>query len=894
MSDAREVRELVGRAGDMPYGQAKTVLLEEALRRAEALRERDLTFQVRMSLTEAYVYGAEPVKSFATFSRCLAEYDAEPGRFADWQHHSLLWQFKWAITGMTRFPEVPLGRAHDALTEMERRYREAGHGLHAVHAHRCYLAQHVGDREGAEEWFHHWQTTPRDVMSDCEGCDPNGKVAHLVWMGLDEAAVELAAPVVAGELTCHVQPQGILSALLMPYVRTGRLTEAAAAHRRAYRLVQGDANYVDDFGDHMEFCALTGNEARGLEILEREGPLLAKAASPRAAMRFTGAAALLLRRLEETGHGGAAVRWNGGEIPAAELRAEMERDARAFAARFDARNGTAEQGDRVERLLAAQPLVEHLPLTPHARRAVAAPAPVPPRESDPDELLRRAEESWRHADFEAAFAAWARFDEVTGPGEPSGARAARRADGHGLAAVLADRPHDGLREWARAAECYRLAGDELGRQSALGRIGLLKCRMGEMDEGLALVEASAAHLLAYGSAVHHSTATVRLAQARTLQGRTDEAVDLLERAALDDAADGGLLLLLADMLADRPGRAGDALAAAARARAALRGHRGADLAGACLLHARLIRRSGGDLEEALAAYGEALAAAPRSEAGSRAIAHASRGEVLVGIGRAAEAADDLIEAVAAFTALGAAGYAALARVDLCRAYLATGRPLDAAETAEEALALLPADAVEGRTDVRWVRAVALRELGELETALTAFTDLESDLATGRAGTSAQEAARAAEEAGDTLMRLERPLEAARRFAAAAQGHGPGLDAVRALRRQGAALFQGDEEEAALDILRTAGEALARLPRETLDDAEATWESGWIAFEEARTLGWLERFAEAVKRCDESQAAFRSIAHEDAAAEAADLGDQLRRRQHWTDLRGDGHEAETGG
>ncbi|GAA2788353.1 hypothetical protein [Nonomuraea dietziae] len=76
------------------------------------------------------------------------------------------------------------------------------------------------------------------------------------------------------------------------------------------------------------------------------------------------------------------------------------------------------------------------------------------------------------------------------------------------------------------------------------------------------------------------------------------------------------------------------------------------LAKTALLHGRLIQRHGGDLEELLGAFGEVLAVAPRSEAELRAVAHASRGEVLVMVDRAAEAAEDLIEAVALFTALG--------------------------------------------------------------------------------------------------------------------------------------------------------------------------------------------------------------------------------------------------
>ena len=73
MSD--RVRELMARAYELPYGEARTLLTEEALRHAEASGDESLALQVRMGLTTAYHYGGEIAKTFTTFSRCLADFD---------------------------------------------------------------------------------------------------------------------------------------------------------------------------------------------------------------------------------------------------------------------------------------------------------------------------------------------------------------------------------------------------------------------------------------------------------------------------------------------------------------------------------------------------------------------------------------------------------------------------------------------------------------------------------------------------------------------------------------------------------------------------------------------------------------------------------------------------
>ena len=59
-------------------------------------------------------------------------------------------------------------------------------------------------------------------------------------------------PVLAGTLTCSEQPQGILTNLLLPYVRTGRLDQARDAHHRAYRLHRPNLADLGDIADHIE------------------------------------------------------------------------------------------------------------------------------------------------------------------------------------------------------------------------------------------------------------------------------------------------------------------------------------------------------------------------------------------------------------------------------------------------------------------------------------------------------------------------------------------------------------------------------------------------------------------------------------------------------------------
>ncbi|MBF8189164.1 hypothetical protein ITP53_26215 [Nonomuraea sp. K274] len=541
-----DVQALLSEAGSLPYGEARTVLVERAVHEAEARREPGATVEARLALIAAYQFGGEPVKSFATFSRCLADYDAEPGRFEEWQAHRLLWQYKWIMSDLRRFPEVPLPRALDALDDMERRFRQAGDLLHAVYAERCAMALHLGDDAGVAEWFHRWRTAPRDRLSDCQACDVGSQARTLTALGRDEEAVALAAPVVTGQFTCYSQPQSILCTLLPVYLRIGRLDAAAEAHRRAYRLVQGQVADLDDFGDHLRFCALTGNETRGLEILERELPLLERPPSPSQAARFMSGAALLLRRLEEIGHGTLTVRRGDADVPVPALRAEMEAGARGIAARFDARNGNDVHSRRMEARLAATPVAGSLPLLPHARRQ--------PSDS-PEESLRAA-------------------------------------------AVAADQ-EEAVRHLEEAVAGFTQRGE--GRGAALARVDLADAYLGA-DRPLDAAETAEEAVALLGAADAERLAGVRkiLSRALIVLGESERALEVLR-----ELGDAYALLEAAQAFDDRDE---DREAAAAYAAAAELYERAGDLLGAAnamRLHALSIYYGYDQAEEVTAAYARA-------------------------------------------------------------------------------------------------------------------------------------------------------------------------------------------------------------------------------------------------------------------------------------------------
>ncbi|MFC9969348.1 hypothetical protein ACFVH6_00440 [Spirillospora sp. NPDC127200] len=881
-----DVYALMTQAGELPYGEARTVLVEDALRRAEAAGDDYLAFRVRMELTNAYRYGGEPAKAFATFSRTLADHDRDPARFD--QGRGLLWQMKATVSALTAFPEIPLDRTHAVLDDMERRYLAGGHSLQAVHHYRNLVARHVGDLDAADHWYGKWVAAPRDELSDCAGCDPTGMVEHLRLRGRYEEALEVAAPVLTDRLNCTEQPQGILTAMLEVYLRTGRVEQAREAHRRAYRLHRPQLADLHEVGEHLEFCGRTGNHARGLEILQRHLGWLDRAPSPYAAMWFAAGAALVLRRVEEAGHGAATVRRPAGadrpaaEVPVPELRAELTALAEGLAARFDARNGTSFQGDLVRKVLTADRLVEHLPLSAYDRRPAPAPVRTPPApdftaESDLDALLDAADERRSSDDVPRALAAWRRFDELAGTVEPTALQAARRLDARGVEHALRNDHEGALAAWQEAFARFGELGEGEFQHRTLSRMGAARFAQGDEERGLAELAAAVAYDDAHPAERGSSAGMrMRLASAYLHRGRAADALPVLDTVRPDGDWEAGEAELLRGQALLETGDMDGGTAALRRSLETFRatGRGGLEQAQAALLLSRVLNHSASHtedaalLKEALDALDEAVAHAP---AGTplRSGAHLERGTLLLGSDRAADAVPDLVEAVAGFTAAGLPGPAVLARVDLAAAYQASGRHLEAAETAEEALPGLddPADAHR----CRLILAHAQQGLGEAEAAAT-FASLAE-------GAEPDAAAELLERSAEVLTGLDMDAQAAERFleaVGAAERAGNPYAVVQNRRRAAMCLLWSGQSDEAVATVETSRAALAALPADNPEGR--TWLTALVSYDQARILAAVDRHQEALEHAETAVEGFTALDEADPAKTAADLRDEIRRSQ----------------
>ncbi|MFK4071188.1 hypothetical protein [Streptomyces sp. NPDC029674] len=400
-----------------PYGRTRTVTAEELVDAAERFEDPAVLAHALFELQEAYTYGAEPRKSPVVFARLLTLFDEQPDVFDERLRHLLFWRFKWVATALRALPEIPLASLRQWQTEMRGRYEKAGLGLQPCYGQAYQLAAHIG--EDTSLAYELWAGRTRTPLSDCEACETCERARHHLAAGDDERALNVWEPVLAGDESCQEEPARSVSYALLPLLRTGRTDRARELHLAGYRRCRRVPSLCGEVGRHLEFCALTGNEARGLELLAENRNLFDEVESPLELLDFLTGVEVLLQRVEHLGHGDVpAAGFAGRAWTVAGLRAEVRGRADDLAARFDARNGTTAHAERRGARLDRAPLLDALELTlrtrgldelapaapaaaPAAPAADAAPEPLP-------ELIARARalEDQGHPDADAC---WARL-----------------------------------------------------------------------------------------------------------------------------------------------------------------------------------------------------------------------------------------------------------------------------------------------------------------------------------------------------------------------------------------------------------------------------------------------------------------------------------------------------
>ena len=551
---AEEVRADLRRCRQLPNGRAKSQRLESLADQAKEIGDHHVEAEVLISLSNAYEYSSERERIPLPVGRVLQLLDRFPAEVGDLSH-TIHWHLKWLSMALIDNPDVPLSTTYRWLDECESRYRQCGYSPRPVHAYRSRLARSLGDDATASALMEASIAAPRDQMSDCAACEQNGFGESRAAIGDDVGALEHWGPVLDGTKRCREEPHRTLARALLSLLRAGRADGARSAFLRGYEMARQNISLMPSIGRHIEFCALTGNEPRGLEILAAHSAWLADTTVDAATrLSFIGGVRVLLGRLDDLGHGRLPV--GGGTVRTALTAIDAE--ISELCSRYDARNGNKAVSDRVAARLRQQPILDFLPLGLPARlpkpaaKTASEPSPPPVRRGAATlgDLIEHARQlaELRHPDARTT------WSEVSG-------RAA--ADGVEL-------PADVAAHVARSEAGHLMPSDPMAARQMLLEVATSFAALGDRDRAL---EARAVAVVAQELAGDHDAASEGIAALCAEAEAAFASGELTARHYLNVRASGGAVAVHA--LDDRPDRlpadvaavaaaVGDILAAAER------------------------------------------------------------------------------------------------------------------------------------------------------------------------------------------------------------------------------------------------------------------------------------------------------------------------------------------
>ncbi|QXV59463.1 hypothetical protein [Amycolatopsis sp. TNS106] len=652
---------------------------------------------------------------------------------------------------------------------------------------------------------------------------------------------------------------------LVPLATAGKYAEAASTYRWVTRASAGDPLRYGDHALRLEFCALTGNEHTGVDLLSLlDG--VGDHADAVDRMEFFASAALLTRRLTETGYGEIPFVLNGpyDGVPLNRLHRRMRAAALVEAEELDELDRTGYFTAYAERKMAANPVADFVPLLPSALPRVAI---TPPPGLSAEELVVRAEIHNHRCEPEEARACLAAIETV--PDEIAPRLTELRAIFH-----QGDDTEQRLRD---AAAGFRRQNDEI-------RFLLNQCWLGlwlvfddQAETGVALTTVAAARLRAGTDERAACWGEYWLAHVLSGQGRTPEAYEALRRGAgrAREAGDpllhGTLLCLEASL---RNGDGEDPVTTLELARAAtdafIVGNVG-EKAIEAVEQVRIAYERTGSLDE-LDVFVEHLLATLPVGGPERLRGHLRhlRALSLIGTGRFAEAVDD------AYASLGVAASKGKDTAEhwyvLVTALHGAGRYDDVLDVAPRTITLLTASP-DWAHRCRWMYADSYRALGESSRAFDEYAVLAEILQdSGDTGHSYISVSMAAAEQLDLLGYGANAADFYARAADAASAIGGGYVAATCRNAATLSRLRSGDLDAALTALDAAETAVHAVESETAPAREHL--AAQLDHVAAHVLSAAGRVREAARRALRAAETFHRIGEAESARDVDLLLEQI--------------------
>ena len=178
--------------------------------------------------------------------------ESEYPNFGDFE--SCLWKFKWIVSGVAKSSMIEK-ELIDEVNEAMLFYYERLE-LSPASYYKALMNQNIdmGDAREAKANYKLWKKLAKDDMGDCEACEASDEIAYLNFAGEHKAALELAEPILSGELTCSEVPHITYAPILFSMIALGRTWEAKTLLPKAAAAIESNPRVINQIAPLIEIA----------------------------------------------------------------------------------------------------------------------------------------------------------------------------------------------------------------------------------------------------------------------------------------------------------------------------------------------------------------------------------------------------------------------------------------------------------------------------------------------------------------------------------------------------------------------------------------------------------------------------------------------------------------
>ena len=197
----------------------------------------------------------------------LKENESEYPNFGDFV--DCLWKFKWIVSGVAQSSVIEKELIDEANEAMLFYYERMELSLASYY--KALMNQNIdmGDTREMRANYELWKKLAKDDMADCEACEASDEIAYLNFAGEHAAALELAAPILSGELTCGEVPHTTYAPILFSMIKTGKIEEAKTLLPKAAATIESNPRVINEIAPLIEIAVRLDERETALNLARK-------------------------------------------------------------------------------------------------------------------------------------------------------------------------------------------------------------------------------------------------------------------------------------------------------------------------------------------------------------------------------------------------------------------------------------------------------------------------------------------------------------------------------------------------------------------------------------------------------------------------------------------------